>query len=165
MSLVLRYSTHTTGGAVSCGGGPKEGPEGIFPINTPINAVFDQVTKQQNITGSTEYRLLYLYNDGKTRIYNPTVALTSVPESEIAIGGLAKNAVGDRIQSESSAPSSVVFKTKEQLDSSKTRLSFTGAEELAPNEYVGLWIRRTVRASSGSGTVREDMTLDIQYVI
>lgn len=167
MAVTLRFSSNAASGVKSCGGAPMTGTAGIIPNTSALNAVFDKVLKHENISGSTEYRLVYLSNDSTSseKIYNIKVKLLSTPDSEIAIGALAKNDIGTSLATEKQAPSSVVFKTQAELNSeSAGYLSFSNAEELAPGEYVGLWMRRKVRSSGGSGTVKEELVLEVQYM-
>ena len=166
MSLIMRYSSNTANGVQSCGGPVDTSDSGLVPANIPLNGLFDKVLKHENVTGSTEYRLVYIVNDtnNSDKVYNPKVLMISVPEVEVAIGALPKNEVGQALSSESETPSGVVFKTKSELNqSSGGELSFPDGEELAPGEFVGLWIKRKVEGASGSGTIREDLSLQINY--
>lgn len=166
MALTLRFSLHQADGIPSCGGAVNNTPAGIIANTSPLNSVFDKVLKHENIAGSTEYRLLYLCNDASQsqKVYTPRLKLISTPDSEIALGALTKNAVGATISSEKETPSGVVFKTQASLNSeSGGYLSFPDGEELAPGEFLGFWVRRKVSSSSGSGTIKEEIVLEVQY--
>lgn len=166
MSLTLRFSLNTAEGISSLGGGVNNTPAGIIANTSPLNSVFDKVLKHENIAGATEYRLLYLCNDAiqNEKVYVPKLKLISTPDSQISLGALPKNEVGGVVTSEKEAPSGVVFKTQAELNSeSSGYLSFPNANELAPGEFLGFWIKRKVSSSSGSGTIKEEIVLEVQY--
>ena len=153
-ALVYRFSLHNISGAKSCGGAVDKTDAGRIPSTTGLNELFDKVLKHENIEGSTDYRLIYLVNESASRTYSLSTRILSA-DDEISLGALTKNAVGTTIASEATAPASVVFKTQAQLDSgSGGYLTFPNGQELGPNEFCGLWIKRSVNSSSGSGTKR-----------
>lgn len=165
MALVLRKSSNIANGIASCGGPILLGQDGLIPYTTPVNALFDKVLKFESISGTVEYRLVYLYNDpsNSTTAYQPRVKLLIVPESEVAIGTLSKGQVGQAIPTEKSAPSGVAFKTASDLAAVNNGYLTLDAATLAPGEFCGFWLRRTTKASTGSGTVVEELVLEIEY--
>ena len=165
MALVLRKSSNIANGIASCGGPILLGPDGIIPYTGSVNSLFDKVLKFESISGTVEYRLVYLYNDpaNSTTAYQPRVKLLIVPESEIAIGSLSRGQVGQAIPTEKSAPAGVAFKTASDLAAVNNGYLTLDAPTLAPGEFCGIWLRRTTKASTGSGTVVEELVLEIEY--
>ena len=161
MALVLRKSSNIANGIASCGGAILLGQDGLIPYTTPVNTLFDKVLKFESISGTVEYRLVYLYNDpsNSTTAYQPRVKLLIVPESDIAIGTLSKGQEGQSIVTEKSAPSGVAFKTASDLAVANNGYLSLDAATLAPGEFCGFWLRRTPKASTGSGTVLEELVV------
>lgn len=163
-ALVYRYSQSKLGSNKSCGGDVDKTPAGIIPATTGLNELFDKVLKHENIEGTTDYRLIYLVNESPSRAYSLAVRILASDEDVISLGALPKNEVGSVIAAETTAPASVVFKTQAQLDStSGGYITFANGLELGPNEFCGLWIRRQVNSSSGSGTKRCELVLESKY--
>ena len=164
--LTLRKSANIANGQPSCGGAMVSGDTGIIPAVGNVNSLFDKVLKSESITGITEYRLVYLSNESNSvqTIYNPTLKLLGNTSSEIALGALQKGQTGESIATEKTAPSGIVFYTQAQLDaSSGGYLAFPNTSTLAPGEFCGVWIRRKTNATSGSGTIVEEMVLEVAY--
>lgn len=163
-ALVYRYSTNNIGSAKSCGGPVNATSAGLIPATTGLNELFDKVLKHENIEGSTDYRLIYLVNESPSRAYSLSTRILASDEDVISLGALPKNEIGDTIATESTTPASVVFKTQAQLDASSGGfITFPNGLELGPNEFCGLWIRRQVNSSSGSGTKRCELVLESKY--
>ena len=166
MSITLRKSLHSAIGIPSCGGAVDNKAAGVISNNSALNSVFDKVLKHENIAGTTDYRLLYLSNDTSEnqKVYNPQLKLLSTTDTEISLGPLSKNEVGAAILTENTVPQGVFFKTQEELKLiDEGYLSFNNAQQLAPGEFVGVWIKRRVNSSSGSGTVKEEIVLEVKY--
>lgn len=167
MALTLRFSTNIAAGTRSCGGTIDRTAAGVIANTSALNSVFDKVLKHENISGMTEYRLLYLSNDNipsNSKVYVPKIKFISVPDSEFAIAALPKNEVGQILQTEQENPVDVIFKTQSNLNSeSSGYLSFPNGSELLPGEFLGFWLRRKVNSSSGSGTIKEELVLEVQY--
>lgn len=165
MKLTVRLSSHSANGVASCGGAKKEGQEGILTYTTGLDAVFDRVTKKENMDGVTDYRCLYISNETNgVTIFNPKIKILTSSTSEISIGTLGKNIVAGSISTEKETPSGVTFKTKSEIDvSGDGYLSFPGITELAPGEFAPFWIRRKVASSSGSGTTTEEFIFKLKY--
>ena len=163
-ALVYRYSKHNIGSAKSCGGALDSEAKGLIPATTGINELFDKVLKHENIEGATDYRLIYLVNESPSRVYSLAVRILASDEDVISLGALPKNEIGAAIVSESVAPENVVFKTQAQLNSTSGGfITFSNGLELGPNEFCGLWLRRQVNSSSGSGTKRCELVLESKY--
>ena len=167
MALTLRFSTNIAAGTRSCGGAIDRTAAGLIANTSALNSVFDKVLKHENIEGMTEYRLLYISNDNipsNSKVYVPKIKFISVPQSEFSIAALPKNEVGQILISEKETPVDVVFKTQSQLNNeSSGYLSFPDGGELLPGEFLGFWLERKVNSSSGSGTIKEELVLEIQY--
>lgn len=167
MALTLRFSTNVAGGTRSCGGPIDRSTSGLIANTSALNSVFDKVLKHENIEGVTEYRLLYLSNDNipsNSKVYVPKIKFISVPESEISIAALPKNEVGQILQTDKEKPVDVIFKNQATLNNeSSGYLSFPNGGELLPGEFLGFWLKRKVNSSSGSGTIKEELVIEVQY--
>lgn len=165
MSLEMRKSQHKIGGAISCGGAIDKSKDGLIPFTGSVNNVFDNILKHESADGVTNYRLVYLYNspDNSESVYKTRVRLLTEPDSKISVGAMSKGDTGESIASETTPPSGVTFYTQQQLNQSGGYLKFPSADILAPGEHVGLWIKREANASTGSGTITEELVLGVHY--
>lgn len=163
-AIVYRFSTNNVSGTKSVGGAVDRTDLGKIPPTGGVNELFDKVLKHENIEGMTDYRLIYLVNESASRVYSLSVRILSSDDDVISIGALPKNEVGQVLATENTIPTSVVFKTQAQLNSSSAGyLTFPNGQEIGPNEFCGLWIRRSVNSSSGSGTKRCELVLESKY--
>lgn len=165
MKLTIRFSTHSANGVKSIGGTSKSGSDGILSYTTPIDSVFDRITKKENLDGVTDYRCFYLCNEtSDVIVFNPKIKIVTTPSSKISIGTLTKGTTAEAISTEATAPSGVTFHTKEAIDKlSDGYLEFPGTQELRPGEYAPFWIRRQVASTSGSGVTTEQMLFEVKY--
>lgn len=164
MALVIRYSAGIASGVKSVGGPRDTSNTGVIQGITPLNSLFDKVLKTENITGSTEYRLIYICNEDGFTVYNPRVKLISTPQNTvISLGVLSKNIEPPVLASETSSPSAA-FKTKDEINAMPNGYyNFPGTTQLGPGEYAGIWLKREVKGSTGSGTITEEFVLEIEY--
>lgn len=162
--VVYRFSTNKVSGTKSVGGPPDKTEEGKIPPTGGVNELFDKVLKHENIEGMTDYRLIYLMNEGASRFYSLSTRILSADDNVISIGALPKNTEGTALATENTVPTDVVFKTQAQLNSeSGGFLTFPNGQEVGPGEFCGLWLRRSVNSSSGSGTKRCELVLETKY--
>lgn len=119
-----------------------------------INNLFDDVTGDEAVAGDIEYRCLFFRNEdvNTSGLLSPATlwidGLSSASGDEIDIGfdAAGKNAAAAVIANESTAPAGVTF----------TRPVSKGAGLALPglpyvqNDFVGIWVRRTVTAGAGA---------------
>lgn len=115
--------------------------------------LFDTVTGDESAAGDTEYRLVYFRNEDSDSdgLISPVVwVLSNTPSSDTTIAiGIAtegKNATVSAVANENTAPAGVSFSSPA---SKGAGLSLPSAP-YAQNDYVGIWLRRTVSAGAAS---------------
>lgn len=167
MSLVIRKSSHVANGVPLCGGSMATGKDGLLPPTGILGNLFDEITKAESVSGSTEYRCVYLENPA-TNVNpagSPRVRIVSHSESEIALATLQKGIQADSISTEKDAPSNGTFYTQSEIDNRGTNkyLTFPNTPQLLPGEYCALWLRRKTKAATGSGKVTEEVVLDFAW--
>lgn len=165
MKLTVRLSTHSHDGIKSIGNTMDQTPGGVLGYTSGIDTVFDRVTKKENMDGATDYRCLYISNESTgVTIFNPKIKILTTSASKISIGTLGKGVTAQAIATEKSAPSGVLFKTKEEIDAtSDGYIDFAGVTELRPGESAPFWIRRQVVSTSGSGVTTEEFIFKLKY--
>lgn len=143
------------------------GPDGVIPPTGTLESIFDEVSKQENIAGTTDYRCIYLENSRNSvePAVAPRVRILSETESEISLGPLQKNVQAEAIANEKTAPQAVTFRTQKEIDeqNSDKYLRFPDVTSLLPGEYCGLWLKRKTKPTSGAGTITEEVILDINW--
>ena len=133
-------------------------------VGTSIHSLFDRVTGQEALDGDIEYRCVFFKNtdadaDG---LITPKVFIQSNSSSvdtvlAIALDPAGKNASATTIGAEGTTPTGPSFTTP---------TDYAGGLALpttpyAQNDYVGIWIRRTVTALAGS-SASDAATLRVQ---
>lgn len=163
MAIALRLSTNKVDGRVSLGGVVDTSSTGVYsPSTVTTNAVLDEITKNENIAGTTDYRCLYVKNESTTSdVYSLRLAFQSLPTTDTYQLGLlsGKNVVAEAIPDENTAPSGIVF--KDAVKSEQITLISSGTDVLRPGEYVGFWLKRTPRSLSSSGQILSELALEI----
>lgn len=118
-------------------------------VNNSLQNLMDNVTADQRVTGSIEYRCFYYANTHATEtLANAVVyiaAQTPAADTAIAIG-LDPAGIGDgettgvatTIPDEGTAPAAVVFTAPDSAGAGLT------AGDLAPGDVIAVWVRRTV---------------------
>lgn len=167
MALILRKSANTVESKPLLGGAMVTGSDGILPPTGTLHGIFDEISKQENVTGVIDYRCIYLENprDAIEAAGTPRIRILSQSESEISIGVLQKNIQAQAIGNEKEAPSGVVFRTQKEIEAqnSDKMLKFPSTSQLLPGEYCAVWLKRQTKASNGSGVITEEVVLDIQW--
>jgi hypothetical protein len=122
-------------------------------VDNVDNNLFDDVTGDEADIGDIEYRGIFVRNE------NATLTWTSIKfwvsqdtsstddEIDIAITGLGKNVAMETCVDEDTAPSPAV--TFSHPTTKATGLSIV---DLSPNDYFGIWFRRTVNASASAAS-------------
>lgn len=115
--------------------------------------LFDTVTGDESAAGDTEYRCVYFRNEDSDSdgLINPMVwILSNTPSADttIAIGvdPAGKNGTGTTVVNENTAPAGVSFSSPA---SKGAGLALPGTP-YAQNEYVAVWLRRTVNAGAAA---------------
>lgn len=165
MKLTVRLSKHSVDGVKSIGGRAATGNEGILGYTTPLDSIFDRVTKKENMDGMTDYRCFYLCNEttGIT-VFNPKIKILTTPNSVISIGTQTKGTIAETITNEKAAPTGVIFHDKTAIDGNLDGyLEFPGVTELRPGESAPFWIKRQVNSTSGAGVTTEELLFEVKY--
>lgn len=115
--------------------------------------LFDIVTGDESAAGDTEYRCVYFRNEDSDAdgLISPVVWVSSnTPSADttIAIGVATegKNASPSAVANENTAPAGVSFSSP---SSKGTGLALPSGP-YAQNDYVAVWLRRTVSAGAAS---------------
>lgn len=165
MKLTIRFSSHSVDGVKSLGGTKAAGGDGILSYTSPLDSVFDRITKKENMDGVTDYRCFYLCNETTSVVvFNPKIKILTTPNSVISIGTLTKGTTAESITNETTQPSGVIFHDKAAIDrTSDGYLDFPGTTELRPGESAPFWIKRQVSSTSGSGVTTEELLFEVKY--
>lgn len=112
------------------------------------NALFDTVTAGEASAGDTEYRCIYVFNDGDQTL--DTVRLwvsdqANVGTLALALGGEGKNGTAETVANENTAPTGESFSTP---TSAGTGLELATPTPFAPGDRFPIWIRRVIPAAA-----------------
>ena len=132
-------------------------------VGTSIHGLFDRVTATEATAGDIEYRCVFFKNtdadaDG---LINPKIFIfsnSSSADTTLAIGLdiAGKTATATTIVLEGTAPDDVTFTTPTDYAGGLALPS----SPYAQNDYIGVWIRRTVTAGAAS-TASDAATLRV----
>jgi|SRR5688572_1888428 len=131
------------GGAMSTAGG------GVITSAT-LNNLFDNVTGDEASAGDTEYRCIYVRNEHATLTLTLAKLWISVVDPHagatfaIALADEGVSAAAETIANESTAPSGPSF------SSPTTKGAGLSIPDLAPNAYMGIWVRRVIGAATAA---------------
>lgn len=127
-------------------------------VPNTLNGFFDLISAQEGTDGMIDYRCLYIKNEtaGSNALINGAITLASQASdtyTTIAIGLAPEgiNGTAQAIGDENTEPTGVTF------SDSNTPITFPA--NIEKNEYIALWIRRTV--TSGSSAINDSTTLSI----
>lgn len=135
------------------GGGSNSDPNaslgGVISSTQAGSTIFDNVTGDESAAGDTEYRGVYVYNNGNVGLQSAVVwvqANTPDTETAIAIGLAAEgaNATMATIANENTAPTSVSFSAP------TTKGAGLSVGTLAAGQRYGVWVRRVVNAAAAA---------------
>jgi len=113
-----------------------------------LHNLFAKVSAAEAVAGSTKYRAVFFKNEHATLTYEAIKAYieeqtpstdTSV---EVGVAVEGKNASIEAIANEDTAPATVTF------TATTTPASGADVEDLAPTDYIGIWVKRIVSASA-----------------
>lgn len=166
-NIVIQLSTGSASATTnsdptqSLGGNMATNPEAtITTSNTSLNNLWSNITKAQNFAGTTDYRCVYVYNNDSTSgdiFANGQLYLSGSPLATFQVGLVsAKNTAAGVIANSNTAPSGITFSSP---TSGSPLTLMSGTNVLNPNDYIGLWIKRTANNITGSGTVTDALNL------
>jgi hypothetical protein len=144
--------TQTSSPAASLG---KKLSTTVVNLGTPLNNIFDDVTGDESAAGDIEYRCIFVLNNHQSLTLQATklwIAAEVAGGAAAAIGldpigNVARNLAGDQaatIANEGAVPAGITFTTP------TTKAGGLDIGNLAPNQVRGIWIRRSVAASTGA---------------
>lgn len=125
------------------------------------STLLDTVSSAEASAGDTEYRCIYVMNNGATTALSTVIWIqANTPSADttiaIALGGEGKNGTAETVANENTAPSGESFSSP---SSSGTGLSLG---DLAQNDKYPVWIRRTVTAGAAAAA-SDTFTLRVGY--
>jgi hypothetical protein len=130
------------------------GTRSTTQVGSGLNNLFDDVTGDEATAGDTEYRCIYFRNEDANAnglmspLKNWIDQLTSAAGDEIDIGldPAGKNGTATTIANENTAPVGVSFS---RPTTKSAGLDLPSAPYIQ-NDFVAIWIRRTVTAGAAS---------------
>jgi hypothetical protein len=126
------------------------------------STIFDKVESAEASAGDTEYRCVYIRNDGADTALDAKVFIhANTPSASttiaIALAGEGKGGTAETVGNENTAPSGESFSSSPTDYASGLALG-----SLAQNEFFPTWIRRTVTAGAAN-TPSDTFTLRVGY--
>jgi hypothetical protein len=123
--------------------------------------LFADITKAIAYAGDDEYRCLYVQNDSATKtIFGASAWFVNTPAGdatfELGVDPAGANAAAATIADENTAPAGVTFAS---ADSSASKLDL--GVDLAPGDYIGLWLHRAVPAGASTPVPSDLPTLAV----
>jgi hypothetical protein len=121
---------------------------GIMSTSTAAGSnLFDNVTGDESAAGDTEYRGVYVLNNGNVDLQSAVVWIqTNTPDPDtavaIALAGEGANATMETVANENTAP------VGETFTSPTNKAGGLSIGTLAAGQRYGVWIRRTVNAGA-----------------
>ena len=131
--------------------------------STELDSVFDDTTGDEAASGYTDYRLLYVQNDGDTDWVAPVGWFTFQPRNpaspytvngdtiSAAMAAAGKNAPETAIANDHTAPADVTFANP---STKGTGVALT-SPDYAAGDYIGVWLRRVVPSSQSYSSGNE----------
>lgn len=128
-------------------------------IGTPLNNIFDDISKTESFVGDTEYRCFYLTNThGSDSFFGVGVYIALQPTGddswEIGLDPAGMNGTATTPATEGDAPAGVTF-------SSPNSGSPLNIGQMDPADYHAVWIKRTIPALSSNATANDRARLGI----
>jgi len=149
-SEIVLYYSKVSGGSQS---DPNDSIGGAIASNGPtdntINHVWDDVTGDEAVSGTTEYRILYIQNDSatdsleNTKFWVSQITASTTDEVAIALMAAGKNGTAERLTDETTAPSG-----GESFTAPTSKATGLSIGTLAAGDNYPICIRRVVDASS-----------------
>jgi hypothetical protein len=129
-----------------------------------LNGLFDVVHGDEAAAGSVEYRCVYFRNEdanasglmAPVSVWIASQTTSADTSLDIGLDPAGKNGEATTIATETAAPSGVSF----SAPSAKGTLSLPG-DPYAQNDYIAVWIRRTVNIGAAS-TALDEATVRVE---
>ena len=115
-----------------------------------LNNLFDNVSGDEALAGDIEYRAFYVQQRNATLTWTAVKAwiatLSPSPDTVFAISLATegKNGTMQSVANEATSPAGQTF------SSPITKSGGLAVPDLAPNEFIGVWLRRTVSAAAAA---------------
>ena len=128
------------------------------------DSLFDTVSGAEANAGDTEYRCIFLYNDGDKDLTGIKLWVSDEPAQGVialALDGGGKNADAEVAADESTAP------TGESFSTPTTSGAGISVPDLAAGDRHAVWVRRVISASTSGvavGSNAAQIRVDYEYV-
>lgn len=137
----------------------------ITTANTSLHNLFDRISKLENSTGTTDYRVVYIHNDTAVPgevFANGRIYLQGSPKANITIGvGIKNNDANTPISAdENTAPFGITFSSPTE----SSPLIISGDEILNIGDNIPVFIKRTANNVAGSGTITDVIPLVVRGI-
>lgn len=119
-------------------------------VTATLQNLFDNVSGSESVSGTTEYRCVYIKNENSTDTMNNTKIWlqSNTPSTEttvaIGLGSSAINGIEQTISNESTAPSGISF------SSPSSEGSALSIGNIPAGQHKAIWIRRIVNSNSSA---------------
>lgn len=125
------------------------------------STLFDAVSSAEALAGDTEYRCIYITNNGDqtaigVKVYIQANTPSAGTEITIALDGNGIGVDAETAADETSAPTGESFVTAANLGAALS------IGDMAAGTRIGLWIRRVVGAAT-AGSASDTFTLRVAY--
>jgi hypothetical protein len=134
-------------------------------VAVTADTLFDVVGAAEALAGDTEYRKVFIVNDGTIDLTSVVVWINDQPAQGvlgIALDGAGKNADGDTVADESTAPTGETFD-----DTTDPVSNALAVPDLAVGDRHAVWLRRTISASTPGvalGSNAASLRVDYEYI-
>lgn len=159
MTWTLSYPRQSVTVSVVQSALPSVDSSARLSVTRSVNGLFDNTEPAMDFQSVTDYRCLYLKNDGATSL-NPAIFLDSLPQGSTLYLGFDPSGVGGIpavLASETTAPSGVVFT---QPTGDFNALPVT----LGAGQQIAIWLRRTTNAFLGRNIIGDTMGLSAKVM-
>ena len=119
---------------------------------------WDAVSDAERVAGDTEYRCLYIVNNGDETAYNCKIWIQTDPtncDHEIALAGEGANATAETVANENTAPSG------ESFSAAASEGAALSLGTLAAADRYAVWEKRIVSAGETAGS--QTRVLRVKY--
>jgi len=121
--------------------------EGGVITSGEMNNLFDNLSGDEGKAGDTEYRGVYVVNDGDTTLIGTKLWVKQDADSPddataIALADEAVNVAMETIANESTAPSGPTFSAPASKEAGLT------IGDIPAGQFKGVWVRRTITAEA-----------------
>jgi len=128
------------------------------------NALFDTVSAAEALAGDTEYRAIFLLNNGDKDLVGVKLWISDQATSGVlalALDGAGKNADAEVEVDESTAPTGETFSSPTDVGSAIT------VPDLAVGDRHAVWVRRVIGAATGGVALASntaELRVDYEYI-